>query len=304
MQKLDEQAMSMPSDPVSAAISALARIDSLGDLFADVVRAGWTRWGMPTEDLDALLLAAMADPDDAAASVHRIAPYLTKESGHFANAYAHARNAKFTAFAELLSPWVRPGLVCDVGAGGTQLVTEISARYGTVSRYVATDIWGAPVAHGDVSFVVQPSLDRLPLEDGSASTILATGMLHHMAAPVRASLLADMKRSLSHDGVVVMLEETYPEGSWLPRSEFDERFHNLAESERRSFLAATDWWGNRVMKNLPHVPLPCTFLDLGQWRSVLADEGFVIRMVDYLGVVDFGGHMSTPRALIVVEPAP
>ncbi len=274
---------------------------ALHDLVLAVLTDGWSRWGMPTEDLPVILDAALAEPDNATVAAQRVAPYLVAREGVFGKAYAEARASKFDEFAALVRPSVQPGLVCDMGAGDTQLVARIAATCEPGSRFVATDIMGEPTADGDVSFVVQPAPDRLPLADGSAANVIATGMLHHMSPEVRAALLADVRRSLHPEGTLVMLEDTYPAEPWAARSPADARFQDLDDRGRWGFLAVTDWWGNRVMKNLPEVPLPCTFLDLAQWRPVLAEAGLRIRSVDYLGVVDCGGHMATPRALIVAE---
>lgn len=280
----------------------MASSEPLSRLFAHVLEQGWRRWGMPAEDLPAILTAALADPVRATDAVHRRAPYLVSETGGFAAAYAGARAAKFAVFADMIGPHVRHGLVCDVGAGGTQLIELLAAGGG--NRYVATDIVGEGPTTDDarLSFELQPAPDRLPLPEASATTVLATGMLHHMDAAIRRSLLADIRRCLRPDGVLVLLEETYPAQPWSSRSDADAAFQALDAAERWAFLAVTDWWGNRVMKNLPDVPLPCTFLDLGGWDSILLHADLAVREVDYLGMVDCGGHMSTPRALIVAEP--
>lgn len=285
-------------DPAAEGVRCMAGDPRLLGLVADVLETGWNTWGLPTGDLSAILDAAIADPDHATAAVQRVAPYLVTRAGDFGGAYARARAAKFDAFATVLGPRVRPGLVCDVGAGDTQLIRRLSMALGSDSRLVATDIAGSPHVDGPVSFELQPSPDRLPLPDGSASTVIATGMLHHMSPELRRGLLADVRRVLEAEGVMLIIEDTYPAEPWAPRSEIDARFQSLDERGRWGFLAVTDWWGNRVMKNLPNVPLPCTFLNLAGLERVLATEGIAVCSAEYLGVVDFGGHMATPRALV------
>ena len=290
------------ADHVVSALEVMATSARLNALFSEVLLNGWHRWGMPASDLPEILVAAQADPAAAANAAHRVAPYLAGGDSSFAAAYAGARAAKFDAFAELIGPYVRHGLVCDVGAGDTQLISRLETAAG--ERYLATDVVGVPDVSADrrLSFVLQPAADRLPVPDATATTVLATGMLHHMDAPTRSRLLTDIRRCLRPDGVLVLLEETFPAEPWESRSPVDERFQALPDAERRAFLALTDWWGNRVMKNLPAVPLPCTFLDLAGWEVLLPKAGLAVRTVDYLGVVDCHGHMATPRALIVAEP--
>ena len=289
-------------DPAAAAIRMMAASPPLRDLVSDVIEEGWARWGLPRQDVTGILAAAMDTPDDATRTAFTAAPYLCRPDLAFADGYAAARAAKFDVVADLIAPHVRPGPVCDMGAGDVQLISRLAQRTKSGSRFVATDVFGEPLDDGDVSFVLQEQPDRLPLADSSTATVIATGMLHHMSAEVRSRLLDDVRRCLTPDGALILLEDTYPAMDWPSRDDVDERFQALSSDDRWGFLAATDWWGNRVMKNLPDVPLPCTFLDLAGWRVTLAAAGLAVRSADYLGVVDCGGHMATPRSLVVVEP--
>lgn len=277
----------------------MAASSHLAALVTEVLTAGWARWGLPTQDVPTILAAATEQPDDATRAAFHIAPYLATPDADFTARYAGARAAKFDVFADLIAPLLHPGVVCDMGAGDVQLISRLATR--SPGRFVATDVFGEPFEDGALSFVRQSAPDRLPLPDAAVDTVIATGMLHHMTPDVRAGLLGDVVRCLAPGGALVLLEDTYPQLDWAPRDSIDERFQNLPDDERWGFLAVTDWWGNRVMKNLPDVPLPCTFLNLAQWREVMAAAGLTLRSADYLGVVDCGGHMATPRALIVAE---
>ncbi|MGD9620427.1 MAG: class I SAM-dependent methyltransferase [Mycolicibacterium sp.] len=286
-------------DSAAEGIRLMANDRRLFGLVVNVLAMGWEKWRLPAEDLPALMRAAVADPCDATAAVYRVAPYLTTRSGAIARAYAQARAAKFDGFAEILAPLVRPGLICDMGAGDTQLVQRLSVSVGGNSRLVATDIAGTPKLDGAVSFALQPAPHRLPLPDNSASTVIATGMLHHMEPEMRRLLLDDVRRVLEPGGTLLLLEDTYPATDWAPHSEVDACFRSLDDRGRWGFLAVTDWWGNRVMKNLADEPLPCTFMNMAGLERVIAAAGLTVCSSEYLGVVDFGGHMATPRALTV-----
>ena len=289
------------SDPANDAVRQMADDPRLLGLLTDVLASCWRRCGLPFADLPAILAAAIADPDDATAAAHRAAAYLRTRPGTFGTAYGNARAAKFDGFADLLGPMVRPGLICDIGAGDTQLVQRLSTVNPANSKFIATDVTGSPCVAGAVSVARQPAPDRLPLADDSASTVIATGMLHHMTPTTRRALLSDVRRVLEHGGRLLLLEETFPAAAWTPHSELDARFQSLDEHGRWAFLAVTDWWGNRVMKNLPNEPLPCTFMDIAELEQVLAESGLAVGIATYLGIRAFGGHMATPRALIVAE---
>jgi hypothetical protein len=77
------------------------------------------------------------------------------------------------------------------------------------------------------------------------------------------------------------------------------RFDELTREDRFAFLRFTDWWGNRVMKGSDDIPLPMTFLDLEHWRTILMNAGLPVTHAERFGLMSGGGHLATPRALIV-----
>lgn len=289
--------------PVTTALAAVAKSPQLGELILELLAAGWRRSGMPAQDLEDILAAVAVAPDSRSAltAVHTQAPYLVAPESDFATSYRAARARKFHSFAAVIGPQVAPGSVVDVGAGGTQLVRCLADLATSASTYVATDVAGVPENAGSVRFVVQEQADRLPVGDNAATTMLATGMLHHVATGDRDMLLAEVWRCLAPGGRLVLIEDTFPSRPWQPVDDADARFLSLSPQDRMHLLAWTDWWGNRVLKNLPDEPLPCTFLTMEEWTEELGRHGFDLVVAEYLGLWDAGGHMATPRALIVCE---
>lgn len=286
---------------------AHARPDTpLGALLTTTLESGWRTHDLPADRVAGLVTAiARAGGSDAAiAAAHTVVPELRDPTGRFAACYSRARTAKFAAFADLLIEVVRPGLVVDTGAGDTRLVTQLATRTTGRSEWIATDIAGEPVSRGMVRFVPQPDVDRLPVADGCATTILATGMLHHMTSPVRDGLLDSARRALARGGRLVVLEDTYPSADWRPLSAVDARFAALDDDARRRFLAWTDWWGNRLLKGRATEPLPCTFQTMAAWSRTFRRLGLRSVRTTYLGLDHLGGHMATPRALFVLEACP
>jgi len=81
------------------------------------------------------------------------------------------------------------------------------------------------------------------------------------------------------------------------------KFNEMVRADQLEFLRFTDWWGNRIMKGSDDIPLPMTFLDLEQWHGLLADTGLPVTHDHLLGLMSGGGHLATPRALIVAARA-
>lgn len=295
----DEVVGSSADDMVAGALSAVADQPELSRLVLRVLQTGWSHWGMPTADLPDILSALTADSDSAVDAAAGVAPYLRAPSDDFALSYRRARAGKFDAFADLIGPHLPAGDVVDVGAGDVQLLERLKRSTGLPGEYLATDVAGEPCRHEEVAFVVQQRPDRLPVVDGQAQAVLATGMLHHVSLDARATLLAEMHRCLAPGGRVILVEDTYPGEPWHPLDDLDASFAALTDEQRLVFLAWTDWWGNRVMKNRPSEPLPCTFQDMSQWAATLDQAGFQRIEDRYLGLWHAGGHMATPRALMV-----
>lgn len=287
--------------PVVDAITHAAPRTALGELIAATLTSGWRAHGLPADRIAGILAAVSrcGDSDSALAAVAEQVPELSQPI--FAECYSRARAAKFDTFAALLDADVRAGYVVDVGAGDRQLLHRLAA--GKAGTWVATDVAGEDIDDGGVSFRRQTSPDRLPVPDGSATTVIATGMLHHVPKAIRRRLLGAFHRALTRGGRLVIVEDTFPDADWEPRNPWDARFADLGSADRMRLLAWTDWWGNRVLKGRPREPLPCTFLTMSGWERTLSDAGFEPLAAEYLGLDHLGGHMATPRARLVMERA-
>jgi SAM-dependent methyltransferase len=256
---------------------------------------------------------------DSESAAKAIEERLSGPSGpaQFRERYARARSRKFGAFAQLLEPWLRVGTAVDLGAGGTDLLDALS----TPSTRIAVDIeLSEPLPGSRATLVKQTSPDRIPLPDDSADTVIATGVLHHIDAAVRRRLLADTARVLRPEGRLLLLEESFsatdqPAGSRDSAAQTadclggdpdvvaaqNDAFADLQLPDRMTFLAFTDWWGNRVMKGSLTIPLPYSFLTSEAWRIELLAAGLPVTNTRNLGLCSGGGHMASPRILFVCE---
>ena len=218
-------------------------------------------------------------------------------------AYHASRTAKFDTFAAIIGPHAQ-GAVLDVGAGGPDLLERLHAQ-----PRIAADILPAARTVPGVEQVVQAHPDALPFPGASFDTIVMTGMAHHLEEGMRARLLDDAHRCLRPAGRLVMLEETFAESSGCgdPRETdmrgFSADFDALSRTERLDFLQFTDWWGNRVMKGSDAIPLPMTCLDIEQWGATLAAARMSLDACVQFGVMSGGGHLATPRALLIATRA-
>lgn len=303
------------SDGVLARVAANA---SLRELVLSVLTSCWQDNDLPAEILPGLLHDALLTPNSEAAAnaiVDRLFGPLAPPQ--FRTRYEQARTRKFAAFARVLDPWVAPGTVVDLGAGGTDLLDALT----TDSTLTAVDIeLSNPRPGSRAKLLRQSRPDRIPLADDSVDTAIATGVLHHIDVDVRQRLITDTARILRPGGRLLLLEETFPanasgdtdiDSDALAVACFgakpdvatgqNDNFQRLGLPEQMTFLAFTDWWGNRVMKGSLAIPLPYTFLTSEQWRVELDDADLPIMETRNLGLCSGGGHMASPRMLFVCE---
>lgn len=152
---------------------------------------------------------------------------------------------------------------------------------------------------------MQARPDALPFPKATFDAVVMTGMAHHVDEGTRARLFEDVHRCLRPHGRLVLVEETFAEESGCGPTvepslqQFGSDFDALGRADRLDFLRFTDWWGNRVMKGSDEIPLPMTFLTIEQWRSTLHAAGLPVVKVEQFGLLSGGGHLATPRAMLV-----
>lgn len=267
------------------------------ELALDTLVTCWFQAGLPTENLEEVLdgVWGAASWDDATL----LARLGLERVDVPASAYRVARDRKFDTFARIVGPHAS-GALLDVGAGGPDLLERLSA-----GTRVATDILEAERIAPGISHVVQARPDALPFDDETFDTVLMTGMAHHLTVDDRNRLLQDAHRCLRPGGNLVLVEETFSKVSGCGTSSEPAlqlaaaKFNGMVRADQLAFLRFTDWWGNRVMKGSDDIPLPMTFLDLEQWHALLADVGLLVTHDHLFGLMSGGGHLATPRALIV-----
>ena len=296
---MSEHRAVLSSAPTSilAVMSPRAWSAPVRELATTTVMTCWSQTGLPSEHLGPILEGVWraSSWSEATGSARQ----LLQQAPIPRDAYRMARSRKFDTFARLVQPHVT-GAVLDVGAGGPDLLERVSADV-----RVATDIFVADREAPGIRHVVQAVPHALPFDDAAFDAVLMTGMAHHLEAHDRQRLLHDVHRCLRPGGRVVLIEETFSDatGCGVPAEpsmrELSTGFDDLSRDDRFAFLQFTDWWGNRVMKGSDDIPLPMTFLDTEGWDALLADAGFQGIRIERLGLMSGGGHLATPRALIV-----
>jgi len=150
---------------------------------------------------------------------------------------------RIAALAELLSQFVAPGLVLDVGSGDGTLAQQVmNLRPGT--SWIGLEIGLRPSVA--IPTVLYQGM-TIPFADDAFQTVVCVDVLHHSTS--REGLLAECIRVAKE--VVVVKDH-------LRSRPFD-----------NALLRVLDWGGN-----MPHgVPLPYQYFSLASWEAALSKVG-------------------------------
>lgn len=263
----------------------------------------WKRSNLPFHQLPGIFLLLQRNADDseqAMLALHHYYPEMKQAGSLFMQRYQQARARKFDYYAQYLSEHVRPGVLVDIGAGDIQLVDNLVSNSAGITDAYATDIFPSNLVskRHNVHFVVQESETATPFEDNAADTIIISTMLHHMQPNARQKLLRHVFSVLKPGGVFLLVEDSFPEDAPLANSELEHAFLSLTKNQRMQCLYFLDWWGNRLMKNRPEIPLPCTFKTIDEWHAYLQGFGFEDMQAEFYGFPELPTHMVAPKVIM------
>lgn len=109
--------------------------------------------------------------------------------------------------------------VLDIGAGYGQFINNVKAR-----RRIAIDAWSGMPEHlqPGVEAIVGDAADLTQFEDGSIDYAFASNIFEHLPQEKVADVLAGLRRKLSPNGVLTILQPNY---AYAYREYFDDYTH-------------------------------------------------------------------------------
>lgn len=276
----------------------------------DLLSLYWEISGLPKETLPPMfkiLTEYREEPEFALQVVQHDYPDLTKKDSAFYSNYQRARLSKFKTFSKALLPFIKPGVIADVGGEDTNLVDELLAMNPSIELAYVTDInlIKKMPKNKKVVFIFQPQADVTPLPKRSVDTIILSTVLHHIDPPIRLKLLIHLTETLREGGRIIIVEDSFPEilqkDTLVSKTELDKRFLTFNLQDKLRILAFLDWWGNRLMKNSRDIPLPVSFKSMEKWEDLFKELG--LEFVDklYLGLPAMHSHVMAPKAILVFE---
>src|ERR1700733_4064321 len=268
----------------------------------------WTISSLPVERLPIILEILHSHPDEpefAISLIFKRFPDLVDQSSTFYQNYRRAREGRIKLFSELIIPYIQGNVIADVGCGDASMVEWIIGQIPTIEKAYVTDIVKCSNKSNNpkIEFIWQESPENTSLPPNSVSNVILSTVLHHIEPDTRIRLLSHIIGILEEGGRLIVIEDSYPQNFKKENlhSDLDLKFSLLSPKQKKDILGFFDWWGNRFLKNILEIPIPCTFLTIEEWRQTFTECGLKEVSTQYLGIPEIHAHVMVPKTMLVFE---
>lgn len=279
-----------------ASVPLLLRDRGIYDFCKKALARGYGRYGIP-EDVPGRMVDALktGKPLDSAV------PELKHgRSVFWAGRKRYERaNARHEAEFGLIKKWLDGGTVLEVGCGIGALGLMVSRRC-KIREFIGTDthLPKRTRGAGRARFLRQRSKTEIPVEDGSADTILLMDMLHHVGLGDQPALLRNAMKKLKEGGVLVLFEYAFSERK-RPRLGAPPEFRGLSRKRKFGGMKVIDWIGN-ILVGHKAIDMPYAYRTLEGWERLFSGLGFRKIESAYLGFPKGFFHQG-PYSLLVLR---
>ncbi|NQU73294.1 MAG: methyltransferase domain-containing protein [Candidatus Omnitrophica bacterium] len=272
----------------------------------------WTLANLSVEKIDQIIeiLEQNANnPEEAIKEVQKAFPELTDYNSVYAEALRLFRHSKVKYLAERLKPFIRGPTVLDFGGQTTDMSEELMQvlvdTQNQIEKAIISDFVPPETdsANPNIRFVTQPSVDNTSLEPNSVDTIIISLVLHHIASHFRQDILSHLLNILRPGGHVIIIEDSYPEEADYATDpdKLIKQFLSFSHEEKKKLLVFFDWFGNRLTRYHPNVPLPYSFETMRYWQAIFESFGFQTIKADFIQQTDEKLDLMPPKAFLVFK---
>jgi len=205
---------------------------------------------------------------------------------------------------ELFRKFIKGPIVADVGCGWNVLGREILINNPHVKKVIGCDLeeqMKRELPKG-VSFRLMENPLNIPIEDDLANSVILSFVLHHIEVDTE-QFLKEVKRVLSADGYVFVLEDTFS-SFILPEyddNELSNLFFALRDSGKRLLCLEFIDWFNHNFINRSRAPLvPGNYKSIEDWEEIFQRSGFRIVESRHFGFFAIGSKNPVNRGFFVL----
>ncbi|MBU4258664.1 MAG: class I SAM-dependent methyltransferase [Proteobacteria bacterium] len=233
-------------------------------------------------------------------------PVINKMQEDFKEAFIDLSKPVPAAVAkeELFRKFIKGPIVADVGCGWNVLGREILINNPHVKKVIGCDLeeqMKRELPKG-VSFRLMENPLNIPIEDDLANSVILSFVLHHIEVDTE-QFLKEVKRVLSADGYVFVLEDTFS-SFILPEyddNELSNLFFALRDSGKRLLCLEFIDWFNHNFINRSRAPLvPGNYKSIEDWEEIFQRSGFRIVESRHFGFFAIGSKNPVNRGFFVL----
>lgn len=193
------------------------------------------------------------------------------------------------------------GIVLDLGANDNLLGKVLKETQKTVKKVIGVDIKkrNPYINEPFVSFVLQDSLSKIPVESLSIDSIVIRFALHHMDFDNQQKIIQEAYRVLKNRGKLIIVEDTFCE-EYTPilHNRLSFEFQKLSYNSKLLVLSFLDASSCFIYEE--EMPFYFSYRSIEEWRKILEEAGFKERSIDYWGI-PFFSLFQAPLGILIFE---
>jgi len=193
-------------------------------------------------------------------------------------------------------------IIADIGGRADDLAEQIILSNSSIKKVNVTDIgiFTERSNNPKVEFIVQPSLKKILFDKESVDTAILSMVLHHLENKNQKDLLNSIISSLKKKGVIILIEDTYPEDySTENLDEIMREYLRFNNDEKKKILFFYDWFGNKLMRNRDNLPIIFNYKTIEEWCKFFEDLGLQLIRKEFIKKDYSKPDLFPPKAIMV-----
>lgn len=277
------------------------------DIITQRLKKYWKFAKLPYEWIEKIIEILDKYNYDESLAIKKIRKYfpeiVDEKSKKYSIKLSNFRKRKVDILSNYISKKMLNGIVVDFGGRSDDFSKHLLNKNKSIKKIYVTDVGSyiKKTENDSIEFVVQPSLNSIPIHDKAANTIIISMVLHHIPRENYKSLFREIKRVTSDNGRTIVIEDSYPKN--YDKKNLDKNylsdFMNLGSKAKTDILYFYDWFGNRLMRNRDTIPVIQNFRPIEKWIKIFKNNGFKCKEYEFITTPN--KCLFPPKSILIFE---
>lgn len=241
----------------------------------------------------------------AVSKVREKFPSITSEKGlGYSKKLKDFRREKIKNLVERIRGDITGEIIVDVGGRVGDLAEQILLSNSSIKKVKVTDIriFTDKSNHPNIELIVQPLPTKIPFNKKSVDTVILSMVLHHLENEDQKDLLKSIIFSLKKNGVIVLIEDTYPEDCLLNGlDKIMKDYLKFNNENKKKILFFYDWFGNKLMRNRDNLPIIFNYKTMEEWENFFEDQGLQLIRKEFVKKNSLKPDLFPPKAIMIFK---